>query len=340
MTKGLRIRQATFADQRKIFDFLGRGYGKQGQYKFPARWRWLFLDSPFRRGARPSVWIALDQDAVVGQYCAMPVRMKLGERVLRGAWGIDFLVLPSYRGAGLGTLLMRSVYGQFDFVASLWSSRASDHIKEKLGAKVVSAATEFVTRAAPLSAPDADCEIRLEPLRAFGAQTTRLWKASSGEYWGAVERSPAYLNWKFFSQPDTKYEALAAWRGAKLAGWIAFRLGQPPEPSIGLISEVFTAPGDVRAARALYARASSELAKAGAVRVVAATSDATHAEALRSYGFAGRGEAKLFVHLGERLESRDVPPGRRWLIGRGDSDWDQFPAALLAHGSLAGEPEQ
>ena len=78
----------------------------------------------------------------------------------------------------------------------------------------------------------------------------------------------------------------------------------------------------------LYARAAGELRAAGVGRCLVATTDRQHHLLLPKLGFRKRGEAALFIHLGERLADLDPGTDRNWFVGRADSDWDQYPGAL------------
>lgn len=131
----ITVRQATLADKPALFAFLREAYPGRWQYKFPERWEWQFVHNPFRGPAGLPIWIALDEatGAVVGQSCALHEPLQLGAQIHRLAWGVDFHVLPAYRGQGLGTRLQAANHAAHALFMSLSMAEAAQRIKKSLG---------------------------------------------------------------------------------------------------------------------------------------------------------------------------------------------------------------
>jgi len=63
----------------------------------------------------------------------MYVPVKVGERSLVGAWSVDTIVLPAYRGQGIGKRLQRANQSNHEVFMSLSMSASNRAIKIKLG---------------------------------------------------------------------------------------------------------------------------------------------------------------------------------------------------------------
>jgi hypothetical protein len=95
----VRFCDATEVPERALQDFYGRMFpGKS--HLLNQHWRWLYRLDRFP-GARSPLVAVLD-GAVVGQVSQIPVTLKMGDRKQLAAWGVDYGVLPEYRGSGIG----------------------------------------------------------------------------------------------------------------------------------------------------------------------------------------------------------------------------------------------
>jgi GNAT superfamily N-acetyltransferase len=129
----LTIRQATRADKAALFNFLRLAYPDRWQYKFPERWEWEFERNPFLRGDRLPIWIAVDGSLIVGQSCALVEPLVIHGQEHRVGWGVDFFVLPEYRGQGLGTRLQQANDAGNEIFMSLSMAASAAHIKSNIG---------------------------------------------------------------------------------------------------------------------------------------------------------------------------------------------------------------
>jgi GNAT superfamily N-acetyltransferase len=138
------VRQATYADRDKIRNFLEKAYPLRTQFKFPKRWNWEFVENPFWRGDNLPIWIAIYDGEVIGQTCAMYCPLKVGHEVYNAAWSVDTIVLPEYRGCGIGSKLQRLSAQNHRIFMSLRMSSINRSIKTKFGSKPVTEVTNFI----------------------------------------------------------------------------------------------------------------------------------------------------------------------------------------------------
>ncbi len=132
--KKIIIRQAELSDRAAVARFYMKAYPGRSQYKVPERWDWAFVQNPFRAPGSLPVWLAVDPEGeVVGQTCALVEPLLVNDEELRAGWGVDFFVLPEYRGQGLGTLLQQAVNEGLDTFISLSMAASAQRIKQSIG---------------------------------------------------------------------------------------------------------------------------------------------------------------------------------------------------------------
>jgi len=130
----LKIRQASLSDYPAISEFINRAYGDLAAYKGEARWRWQFVDNPFRVAGDLPIWIALDGTRVVGQIGVQSAELKVDERLQPAGWIVDVMVLENYRGQGIAHRLYKAVAAKVPLLVTLTMAPATRRIAERLGA--------------------------------------------------------------------------------------------------------------------------------------------------------------------------------------------------------------
>lgn len=83
----LTVRQAESKDFPAIQSFLHEAFGASALFKAAQRWRWQFMDNPYRSASADwiPVWIALCGDKVVGQIAVQPASVKHGPSPARSS---------------------------------------------------------------------------------------------------------------------------------------------------------------------------------------------------------------------------------------------------------------
>jgi GNAT superfamily N-acetyltransferase len=348
------VRQATVADKPALFEFLRRAYPDRAQYKFPARWEWEYEHNPFARGTLP-IWIALDGDRVIGQSGALVEPLVLDGRETRVGWGVDFFVLPEYRGRGLGTRLQQANNAGNEIFMSLSMAATAARIKTHIGLRPlppVPVYTKIVrhdpvsvlhTLAARTKLPEglirrtgvhrlsaslltARTARRARgisppargviPVARFGPEVDDLWARFSPQFPALIRRDAEYLNWKYVAQPHVQYE-----RFVSPHGYVIFRRARPPERNVGLILDVFADPADEGTLRALLGLAIHQLTAQGVTYLQAASSLPVIGQILTGWDFK---QTKTAIPM---IRANVPVPDAGWLLGKGDHDWDQFPLA-------------
>ena len=162
-----KIRQATTADRTRLWEFIEGVYGDEARYKVPERWNWEYRENPFLDGdgERLPIFIAEIGERIVGQMCAIPVKLQIGSELHDAAWGADFMVLPECRGQGVGLDIVKALAEHYHIYLAISMSDGTRRIHERLGSFSIEPVSTAVRW------------IRLDPgtVRRYLIQPTRRW---------------------------------------------------------------------------------------------------------------------------------------------------------------------
>lgn len=131
------IRQATKDDMEAIGRFLRHAYEQEKKgfsiFKFPERWIWQFIENPFvdEPDNRLPIWLAIKDNEIVGQMCAISANMKIGDQTYSGGWGCDFIVSRKSRGEGIGHKLTGAYYQHYQVGVGVSMAGSTRRIWEK-----------------------------------------------------------------------------------------------------------------------------------------------------------------------------------------------------------------
>jgi GNAT superfamily N-acetyltransferase len=133
------------ADLPAIQQFIRLTYGPLARFKAEPRWLWQFINNPsnpFDDRSAP-VWIAVADTAVVGQIAVQPTKMKIGDSIYQGGWIVDVMILPSFRGLGLGHRLHEAVAQRMQLLVMLTMAPATRRIADRAGSITLDDAWQY-----------------------------------------------------------------------------------------------------------------------------------------------------------------------------------------------------
>lgn len=363
MQSSILIRQATLADKPALFDFLRLAYPTRWQFKFPERWEWEFERNPFIARETLPIWIALNGNRVIGQSCALVEPLAIFGQEYRVGWGVDFFVLPEYRGQGLGTRLQQANNAGNEIFMSLSMAAAAARIKSNIGLQPLPQVPVFtkIVQHEPGSVLRALGERTKLPeniLRGVGihrlgarlltAQTARRDRDLVALPAGGVDLIPVQ---RFGPEMDNLWTSVSVKFNASIrrnSEYLNWKFTQQPHAQH---ERIVAWQGEDPVGYVIFRRAQPPERNAGLILDLFADPDdkktitallGTAVQNLQTQGVTyilGASSVpafqNAFVTFGFKQTKAATPmiragitvPQEGWLLGKGDHDWDQVPLA-------------
>jgi len=217
------------------------------------RFDWLYEKNPH---GRAHAWLAIaDADKPAGVAAAFPRRLRTGDGVEVGCVFGDFCITPQYRSLGLALQLQRACLDcigspscslGYDFPSNRmmaiykrmqipefgrvvrWAKLLRlDRVatralgSARLGRRIAAPANRLLKWKDSLFPESAQWSVR-EHAAECGEEFSALASSVGARYGICVDRSAAYLNWRYRGHPLRRYEMLTARRKGALAGYVVF----------------------------------------------------------------------------------------------------------------------
>ena len=168
--------------------------------------QWAYTQNP---AGAAHTWIARNQHAkIVSTFTAVPHRMWVQASTPTGWRMQDLITQPQYRGLGLYHTLSRQVHQFLDSEDSPLNFTFPNHRSHR-GFIHSGWNTAFPVplRILPTleKASQKELQCDVTPLNAFGPEEEAIWRAQAQSIDFAVDRNAAYLNWRYFKNPKSKY---------------------------------------------------------------------------------------------------------------------------------------
>jgi GNAT superfamily N-acetyltransferase len=347
------IKQLELSEKNELLIFLRTAYADNPRMSDVSFWDWHFLENPYIEADNLPVWIAKDDNEIVGQLAATPVKLKVGNAEKSAIWILDLVVRTDYRKRGLAKKLVAEAEAFCPL--RLGMNTAEQHstaLLEGLGwtmfGKVprynkllypgealreisrIKIARRFANAVfAPLrpSFKDNDFEKNLRRIEKFDASFDELWRESAAQWTCAVVRETVFLNWQYVNQPGKKYDILACYENEKLLGYavLYFRKADAGGAlaKAAITDLIYHQSKPIETIDRLL-RGSLQIAlerRAGAL--VTDALDSTIEKRLKFFGFGRvKSPLQLLVKSSERREI--LEDTNQWLVTRGDSDTSVF----------------
>lgn len=334
-------------DPREVEEFFRAAWGEDPNAARPETIRWRYrhgADDPARRGVH-FVW--RDAGKIVAHIGLVPERVLRGEEEIDAAWLLDWLVLKSFRGARVGTRLMKAAVARHALSLAVGLTYDSELIFRRArwfdlglvkslgriedGGAYLRARWPTVGKipGAALLARALFARRRKSARRADGIEI-RIGDGPPGgiafDREGALARIPRderYLPLKYHGAP-WPITHVTAWRGGAVAGWSAWSLKTRGDGlKVGMLLDLESP--DAETIAALLRTGIGAMQDSGAELLIVQHRNMIGDELLSRFGFLPRAGLRLMGYW------RDDPSGAPeelknpdgWLIRGGDSDMDR-----------------
>lgn len=178
--------------------------------------------------------------------------------------------------------------------------------------------------------PDGNGSMAFKPLADFDGEWDAVWQRDiRPAYDFGVDRSAAYMNWKFVRQPHVVFHREAVIEQGRISGMLVYRLGRPPELPMGMVVESLLSPGASPGCfTEMVSKISRKLCEMGAIGVYWGISDPAQLPALERQGYHLVRINVPILQLKDEFQTRwrktAGRPQAKWLLSLGDQDQDQL----------------
>jgi hypothetical protein len=319
-------------------------------------WRWKYFANP---AGSACLIVAVDEGRIVGQLGVLPIRMRVGGRVVIAGQQVDAEILPEHRGGGL-YFQMAELVGREGAARQIafglgFATEETKHLSvEFLGFSLVGPVGRFVrvldyghylnnmlggpahgalawlrSRSRGRSSSDAPpLEDGVMSIDRFDDRFDQLAEHLDLASILTV-RDSTYLNWRYADCPIVAYRRFAVQVQGILRGFVVFHRARSEGASRGILDELVCAPGDTETAERLLSTAIQMLALEGAVNVTCWLPPCHPlADQLRAGGFRSREARTSLIVVPQEQAGLDVEhlrDERSWYYMLGDSDYHMRP---------------
>jgi GNAT superfamily N-acetyltransferase len=217
----IEFRSYAPGDEKAILALFEQSYGRSLAEN---EWRWRFAEAPAGEGIIELAW---DGDVLAGHYAVTPVALSIDGHSCQSALSGTTMTHPNYRGLGLFPRLARRCYDRMRAagMVAVWGFPNTNSHRGFIQDLDWIDIAEIPTFRCPLTAvkslPDEHALEIVEPDTAFDDLWSRIAESHRGSV--LVERTVAYLRWRYKNHPSTKYQILAFASTNSLDGYVVYK---------------------------------------------------------------------------------------------------------------------
>lgn len=350
----VEIGQLRSEQMEELRDFLRVAYPHDARKSDAQFLDWYYRQNPNVSMDHIPVWVAIDGGEIVGQLATILVQLKAGAAYTKAIWILEFILLPEYRGRGLGKRLVLAAREQYPTMITLgineastrvfnslgWVSLGSTHRYHKLlyagnAARNLSHFSFLRAGLNLLSAPmrttvgdrNAPNEYELKHDVGLDPAIDQLWATASAQWPCAVRRDLKFVNWQFRGQPGKIFHAIQLYRQRRLVGYAILFFRKGPlggvAPKAAISDIVYDRENPDEIIEALLGAALQIAVERKAGSLVTDVLDARLEGHLQRWGFWRIQNSPRFMASTE--EFRDlIYSAENWFLTRADSDVSIF----------------
>lgn len=355
MRRDITIERYRDGDEAEIIELYNEVFGATRDLSV---WRWKFVDAPL--DSRPFILVAKHDGRIIGQYACLALPLKYRDQTAVAVYAVDNMIRRDYRGGirGVQTQLFarsRKLWTESDCdlvwgfpspaaytvgkrlleydrrieIVNLYRLLSGRAIARKIlniapATMLADWVGRWFVRWHLRARTRRTRRVNFRRVEAFDARVDALWQRVRSAYPVAIERTRAYLNWRYATNPEARYDLLQAERGEEVLGLIVARACPAPPERVGLILDCL-AIDDPEVLPGLVSHALLALSAEGADHVLVrfAAGDPMR-RPFERLGFRQRSglwdEVAVYRRYSDLMTDEVVGDASNWLISFGDCD--------------------
>ena len=185
--------------------------------------QWQYFNNP---AGEAHIWMCFDGNNPVGSVVALPHVVRMNSQKVIGYRIQSVLTHPDYRGLSIYRRLSELCYEFLDSdntsINFTFPNEKSDKVFRTSGWTPIGEIPLWISK------PEDNNIVNLTPkyqlIRKFSSSEKDIWDLYRGQRILGIEKNPAFLNWRYFDNPNSKYHCYRIDRKArKLGKTVAFR---------------------------------------------------------------------------------------------------------------------
>jgi len=235
-----------------------------------AFFKWQYIDTP---AGRAIIWLAIDDKCkIIGQVCFLPIRVKLKDEDVLGAYALNILVDSASRNKGIFAVLARKAFDEMQnsnikvvygfpnkFAYPTWIKRTSfkdlgvipdlikiininRFVRKKISNGLIRTLISLIYKVFLLSLhKNKPKDLQVQRIEEFNDNFNASWTLQSKDYKNMIVRSKDYLNWRYFYCPTRKYEVFCCKNNKnEIQGYVVLRIISEGGLNVGWIVDIFS----------------------------------------------------------------------------------------------------
>jgi len=357
MEQKWKIRAYRDGDEEGIME-LWRAVYSDRQFdgeKWLRLWQWMYKANPAGNGW---IWLAEDKGRIVGQYAIVPVKMKVGTKIILAAQSVDTMTHPDYRRQKMFETLAQKVYedaaaddvfliygfpNQFShpgvinrlswfdvsnmqiMLKSLnWRNAVKLRVRNRLLqiALAIGADLVFDELFWRAQKPPIIEGLNINQVTAFDERFDEFWNRICNQSQIMVVRNRDYLNWRY-STPDANYSIFTAEKDHRICGYIVLQHNIQEGMKISTVFDLMATPEEIM--HCLISRAIEESRQKGIdIIIYSSITNKAYHRILRRNGFMSlpfkKGSYFTVYSSSSSISKEFLSNSQNWLVQTGDSD--------------------
>lgn len=250
------VRRYREGDENGIVDLLNLAWKTRfGKWHSLEYWHWKYKQNP---AGPPIIWLAEENNQIIGHYGIIPVIMKIGNSYMTGSFSGDAATRPDHQGRGVFSSIVNkcsqdaaekgfqitygfantnlgAIYkryerrGHISFIKSVVKLLNSRPGPRKLKKRMISTNISNAIVPGPL---------KIERVDRFDQRIDELWDVLSRNFAIIVKRNEQYLNWRYAENPEKKYLIYQAEKDGDILGYCVLDEIQSQNQKLGAIVDI------------------------------------------------------------------------------------------------------
>jgi len=275
------VRTSEEKDQINIINLINLVYPRFDKKYLTQYWRWEYERNPL--GCL--VAVAEHMDQLIGHAARITFKMKIGNKIVRSAQGVDLVIHPHFRRKGISLALGKFLADKaVEEIVPVWYAFANEpayHGELKYGWFLVGEIPnlvrifnfhniflsrypalekagfilKFVSKLAELPFNfltntasrklSTPKDLKILEVLSFDQRINEFWDDVATNYKVILVRDKNYLNWRYFEKPNGEYKVFIAQKGGNVLGYIVLAIEKIQNLRIGIIVDILTTNNDI-----------------------------------------------------------------------------------------------